>query len=307
VGVNFTFEENCVLIDLLAENASDIVLKTDCQGYVVHALPEPRQLGLCLPGGPIGRHILDFVPPSRAEEVRSAHGAAIAGCPLSEGVEFPVSTIGGRERWFRLQIRGLIDEKGESYGAIGIMRCIDDARSLEQRLFAATLTDPLTGLTNRAAFVAMLGHMVERDIGGSMAVFGLDHFKALNYRHGHAAGDEILVGFSELIQSLTRPDDIISRIGGESFGLLLPRTTLEEAEAQCARIVATLAEIGAVTDGPAVTASAGVAEIGASLDATIRAAELALAVAKAKGRNRVESGRRAIVQSSIGNPSRVLQ
>lgn len=290
MGVNFTPQENCVVFALLEENETDILIKTDRDGYIVQAAPTLDRIGLTLAGGPIGRHLLDFVDPSGAEAVRRAHSAAIAGRPGGSRVEFPARADDGHCRWFELRTRRLADDTDRIYGAVSIMRCIDERRSFESRLFAATMTDTLTGLTNRRAFVAMLRHLASHDACGSVAMFDIDHFKALNLRHGQAAGDEMLIGFAQLLRTLTRSEDILSRIGGESFAVLMPDTTPDQAADVCRRIVRTLAEIAGATDAveARITASAGVARIGASLDETIKGAELALTIAKAKGRNRVE-------------------
>ena len=298
MGVNFTPQENCVLFALLEENETDILIKTDRDGFIVEAAPTLDRIGLSLVGGPIGRHLLDFVDPSGAEAVRVAHSAAIAGRPGGSRVEFAARGDDGRCRWFELRTRHLADERDRIYGAVSIMRCIEERRSFESRLFAATMTDPLTGLTNRRAFVAMLRHLVAHGALGSVAMLDLDHFRALNLRHGQAAGDEVLAGFAQLLRTLTRADDIISRIGGESFAVLMPDATPEVAGALCREIVQTLARIGQAPevlgvganagDCAPITASAGVARIGDTLDETIKTAELALTIAKAKGRNRVE-------------------
>jgi diguanylate cyclase (GGDEF)-like protein len=89
---------------------------------------------------------------------------------------------------------------------------------------------------------------------------------------------------------MLRSDDIISRIGSERFAVLLPRTTPEQAQAICARVVATLADLRQkVGDSRlAITTSGSVARIAGSMDSTIERAELALFCAKAKGRNRLE-------------------
>lgn len=290
MGVNFTPQENCVVFALLEENDTDILIKTDRDGFIVEAAPTLDRIGLSLAGGPIGRHLLDFVDPSGAEAVRVAHNAAISGRPGGSLVEFPARGDDGQCRWFELRTRHLADERDRIYGAVSIMRCIEERRSFEARLFAATMTDPLTGLTNRRAFVAMLRHLVGHGASGSVALFDIDHFKALNLRHGQTAGDEVLAGFARLLRTLSRAEDIISRTGGESFAVLMPDTSPEQAGVLCREIVQTLAEIGRASEGEAaaITSSAGVARIGETLDETIRAAELALTIAKAKGRNRVE-------------------
>jgi diguanylate cyclase (GGDEF)-like protein len=137
----------------------------------------------------------------------------------------------------------------------------------------------------------MLEHMVTGKSGGCLALFDLDHFMTLNMRYGQAAGDEMLVAFADLLRSLARCEDIISRIGAERFGLLLPGLSPDEAAALCQPIVETLAGLGrvALADGFCITTSAGVAPIDHSLDRTLKRAEVSLFMAKARGRSRVET------------------
>ena len=290
MGINFTLQESSALYRLLADATSDIILKTDCEGFIVHASPGIERLGVVLPNLLIGPHLLDLVHPSRADAVRAAHEAAIEGAG-DDWVEFPAVTKEGREQWFEIQLRRLVNGRGEVYGALGIMRSIEERRAFEERLFAAAMTDPLTGVTNRQAFVAMLRHLVDERAGGCLALFDIDHFKAINLKHGHSAGDEVLVAFAEFLRAMIGPQDIISRVGGESLGVLLPLVTLGEAEAICRPVIGTLAEMsraGGVGGGFPVTASAGLAPIAGSVDSTIKRAEMALFFAKSNGRNRLE-------------------
>lgn len=161
---------------------------------------------------------------------------------------------------------------------------------MQEQIFAAAMTDPLTGLTNRKAFIAMLQHLVDTRVGGCLALFDIDHFKTINMKYGQAVGDEVLVVFADLLRTLMRSEDTISRIGSESIGILLPRARADQAEAICARVVTTLSEVRQTAGSQrlAITASAGVARIEGSLDDTLKRAELALFFAKAKGRNRLE-------------------
>ena len=163
-------------------------------------------------------------------------------------------------------------------------------RSLEEQLFTVAMTDPLTGLANRKAFIAMLQHLLDDRIDGCLAVFDIDYLRAINMRYGQFVGDDVLIVFSDLVRSMTRSTDIISRIGGESLGILLPGTTPSHAKAICQHIIDTLSEISRTTgqDNIPITASAGIARIGVSVDNTIKRSELALFMAKAKGRNRLE-------------------
>lgn len=288
--VNFTPRDTSVLYRLLAEDTTDIILKTDRKGYILHASPGIRRLGLALTEQLIGHHIVDLVAPSFSAAVRAEHEKAIAGGPRGRWIEVPALTGTGEKRWFEIQIRGLVDEDDQISGAISVMRSIEERKALEEQLFAAAMTDPLTGLTNRKAFIAMLQHLVDDGIGGCLALFDIDHFKTINMQHGQSVGDEVLVAFSDLLRTMMRSDDIVSRIGSESLGVLLPRATPDQAEAICARVITALSEIRqtAGSSGLTITASAGVARIDGSLDDTLKRAELALFFAKAKGRNRLE-------------------
>lgn len=288
--VKFTPKDTSILYRLLAEDTSDIILKTDREGYIVHASPGIRRLGHQSTGQLIGHHIVDLVHPSSAAAVRKEHETAIGGRQGGRWVEVPAVTSTGEKRWFEIQIRALIDDHDTINGAISLMRSIEERKALEEQLFAAAMTDPLTGLTNRKAFIAMLQHLVDQGVGGCLALFDIDHFKTINMQYGQSVGDEVLVVFSDLLRTMMRSDDIISRIGGESLGVLLPRAQPDQAEAICARVITALSEIRQTSGSNAlsITASAGVARIDESLDNTFKRAELALFFAKAKGRNRLE-------------------
>ena len=299
MGVAFTPEEGSVLYSLLAENSTDIILKTDCDGNLLHGLPMMSRLGLLPPAQSGARHLRDLVDPDFAEAVLNAHRGAITGRHDGLLVEFTSRSRAGRSRRFSIQTRRIVDADDCVCGGISIVRSVEERRSFEEKLFAAVMTDPLTGLTNRSAFVSMLQHLVEQGGEGCLAMFDIDHFKAINLRYGHAAGDEVLVAFADLVRVLTREADIISRTGGESFGVLFPRTSLDGAERICREIVVTLSESSAAAGGAlAITVSAGLATIGSSLDDSIRRAEVALTVAKARGRNRLQvdqdTGRKAL-------------
>lgn len=290
MGIEFTPKDTSILYGILAEGTSDIVLKTDCQGYILHASPGIRQLGLQLNDLLIGHHIVDLVHSSWAGAIKTEHDAAIAGRPNGGWIELPVLTDTGENRWFELQFRRLSDEVGAISGAICFMRSIEERRALQEQVFAAGMTDPLTGLTNRKAFIAMLQHLVDHRIPGCLALFNIDYFKTINIKHGQSVGDEVLVVFADLLRALMRSDDIISRVGSETLGVLLPKARADQAETLCARVITTLAEVRqtAGAQSLSITASAGVARIEGSLDDTLRRAELALFFAKAKGRNRLE-------------------
>ena len=293
MGVEFTPSENSALYALLAENTTDIILKTDLKGFILHASPAIEGLGTRPSDGVGSPHLLDLVHPSHIDAISAAHEAVVSGGREQVSLEFPAITADAGQKWFSIQMRRLVDERGETYGALGIMQSIEQRRTLEEKLFAAEMTDSLTGLTNRKAFISMLEHLVAERAGGCVAIFAIDYFKALNMRYGQSFGDEVLVVFTGILRSLLRAQDIVSRIGGERVCVLLPGSTAAQSEAVCQRVILTLTEIhkAAGENGIPITASVGVARIGKSVDATLKKAELALFLAKAKGRNRLEMAR----------------
>lgn len=291
MSVEFTMQERLALYGLLAENSTDIILKTDCRGFVLDASPAFAQLGLSLPAMLIGPHLRDLVHPAYSQLIEAEHRAAMEGCGSAGWLELPALPAGGGQQWYEVQIRRLADHAGRTYGALVVMRCIAARKSLEERLFAARYTDPLTQLTNRIAFVSMLDHLVGKPGGGCVALFDIDHFMTLNMRHGQSAGDDLLCAFADLLRTMTRREDIISRIDGERFGVLMPWLLPAEAAELCQPVVDLLVAVSGPVSGwqfP-VTASVGIAPIGQSTDSTVKRAEIALFMAKAKGRSRVES------------------
>lgn len=281
---NFSPGECSALYELVADSPTDLVLKTDARGHIVHATPASARLGLAFAGDPVGRHLLELLHPSCAEIVLAEHGAALRGAATPSWIEVLAIAQDGAQRWLEMKLGPL--PAGE--GALGLLRSIEDRRSLEDRLFVAAMTDPLTRLTNRDAFGRMLAHLVERREPGHLALFDLDHFRSINLRHGHSGGDRVLVACADLMRALLRPDDIISRTGGGSFGVLLPDADEGRARAACERVIRALCDLaGGLPRGLRLTASAGLARIAGSADAAMRNAELALLAAKSRGRSRV--------------------
>lgn len=147
------------------------------------------------------------------------------------------------------------------------LRYEERLREIYQRSISMALTDPLTGLYNRRYFERHLAAQIVRaDALGkplALAMLDLDHFKAVNDRHGHAAGDAVLREFGARLHAGLRSTDLAARLGGEEFALVIAAAAAEEAMRVVERIRGTIGgrpfavggEVGAI----AVTASAGVA------------------------------------------------
>jgi diguanylate cyclase (GGDEF)-like protein/putative nucleotidyltransferase with HDIG domain len=159
------------------------------------------------------------------------------------------------------------------------------------RLADAARTDPLTGLLNRRGLQELMEVETERALRSarplSIVVGDLDHFKHLNDRFGHAAGDLALRRFGEIAASASRRIDAVARIGGEEFALLLPDTEQHAAYLLAERLRRAVKEPSA--DGELPTVSFGVASFpshAADAEALMHAADQALYAAKAMGRDR---------------------
>lgn len=288
---DFVINESQSLYRLLAENMSDIIIKTDREGYILYASPSAEKLTDLHPVELLGKHVLSLIHPSYTASFQSELERVIAdGAPASAWHEFLGFSSSGNERWFDTKIRSWRGDDRRVDGAIITMRSIEQRKALEQQLFAAILTDPLTKLTNRRAFNSMLQYHLDAPIDGCLAIFDIDDFRSINRDFGHEVGDKVLTTVARLLRSLMRKDDIISRIGGERFAVLLSGASPEQAEALCQRVVLTLSDISGPDGlgGPRATVSAGVARIRDSLDETMKRADAAVVMAKAKGRNRLE-------------------
>src|SRR3954470_20835165 len=161
------------------------------------------------------------------------------------------------------------------------------------RLADAARTDALTGLLNRRGFQELMEVETERALRSSrplaILVGDLDHFKHLNDRYGHAAGDEALRRFAEIASAASRRIDAVARIGGEEFALLLPETEQHAAYLLAERLRRAAKEPGAARDAELPTVSFGVASFpshAADAAALMHAADQALYAAKAMGRDR---------------------
>jgi diguanylate cyclase (GGDEF)-like protein/putative nucleotidyltransferase with HDIG domain len=161
------------------------------------------------------------------------------------------------------------------------------------RLADAARTDALTGLLNRRGFQELMEIETERALRSSrplaILVGDLDHFKHLNDRFGHAAGDLALKRFAEIASSASRRIDAVARIGGEEFALLLPDTEQHAAYLLAERLRRSVKEPSAAVDAELPTVSFGVASFpthAADAAALMHAADQALYAAKAMGRDR---------------------
>lgn len=278
---------------LLADHSTDIMLGVDAEGRIKYLSPSFEQITGSDPLALTGRQVFELVHPLDRVMVTAAHHDAIADPHGTQIVEYRARITGGAERWFESHTRAVLADDGSVSGTVSMIRDVSRRKSREAELSRAASTDPLTGLANRRVFDAALAQRIVEPaaVAGCVAVFDIDHFKAVNDRFGHDAGDKVLQAFARMARGVMREGDVVARLGGEEFGILFPDTGIEQAHCLCERLRTTLAATK-LRQGPAIvelTVSAGIATIDGndSAAAVLRAADRALYAAKAEGRDRL--------------------
>ena len=178
-------------------------------------------------------------------------------------------------------------------------RYADRLRDIMQASLQMAVTDPLTGLHNRRYLESHLGGLVDAAADGdkplSLMILDIDHFKAVNDTYGHDAGDDVLKAFAERVKTVIRGVDVLCRLGGEEFIIVMPDTSLDVAGRVAERVRQTVGgAMFAIDKGErhiAVTVSIGLAERrnGREADSMMKRADRALYRSKALGRNRVSA------------------
>ncbi|TGQ43822.1 MULTISPECIES: GGDEF domain-containing protein [unclassified Mesorhizobium] len=195
-----------------------------------------------------------------------------------------------------------------------IALCLFSAAALDvmKALKTETHTDPLSGLLNRRGFEARAGlllqHCATARLPVALVLADLDHFKALNDVHGHAAGDRVIADFAAKLAAAAGARGIAGRIGGEEFAVLLPLSDLAAARlfAEAIRTLYSAGSVDGLPPGMKVTASFGVAARTGDegLEPLMRRADEALYKAKKNGRDSVrlsyERPEMVFVSASVG-------
>lgn len=182
---------------------------------------------------------------------------------------------------------------------------ITDRKLMEEELRAAHLkaelladTDMLTGLNNRRSFFNLgkqILHQAKRNTTQvALIMFDLDYFKQINDQYGHAVGDEALVSVARVAEKEIRSSDVLARIGGEEFAVLMPQAALEQALTLAERLSQAFSTNPILVKNQKVycTASFGISALTVdtnTLDTLIAGADEALYVAKNSGRNQIHT------------------
>ena len=211
-------------------------------------------------------------------------------CGTSRDMSQYLRTQRAQEEFSR-QLERQVAERTEALNAANAE--LREANHILERLASS---DSLTELDNRRCFFDKSGAEVERALRYghplSLQMLDIDHFKSINDRFGHVAGDRVLMALADILRANLRHSDVAARLGGEEFAILLPETTIDDAFVHAERIRQSVAALS-IPHGPdrlTLTVSIGIAAMGAgdnSIEPVLMRADNCLYRAKDDGRNRV--------------------
>lgn len=280
----------------LADRVGDVLFRVDAFGRWSYLNPASERLF----GMPVeyclGQHMLESVAPEDRIALSRALAEIVSGGRDDLRQVVSICRRDGTVRHVEILAYRLDEDLG--YG--GLIRDVTDqlTQDAQNRRIAeanelAANTDELTGLPNRRAFFqALHAYLAQPALKISVAIFDLDHFKLVNDRYGHPIGDIVLRRVASTVLAAMRDSDIVARIGGEEFAVLITDQSPEQAISMARRLVQAVAlEAIAIPSGPVlhVTISMGIAAhlAGENHAALMERADQALYAAKRGGRNQL--------------------
>ncbi|MDD3311298.1 PAS domain S-box protein [Pseudodesulfovibrio sp.] len=282
----------------LAESAYDAIVMTDNLGRISFWNHAAEKLFGYREDEALGREVHSLISPlDRTMEggtglpplSMSGKRSAVGDISEVEGMN-----KAGRRIPLELSVAGF--RLNDRWFAVATIRDITERKATETKLRELATTDALTGLNNRRWFMelATAEFARSRRYNRALAMFmmDIDHFKRVNDTYGHDVGDQVLSSLAGIAVGALREADILGRLGGEEFGVLLPETSRQSALDVAERLRAAVENAILRTNAGElrITVSLGVAVMGgttSSVDGLLKEADVALYQAKENGRNRV--------------------
>jgi len=276
----------------------DAVLTTNERGEVQYINQAAARFLNCAEEEAKGKHIeniIDLYKEESDKKIENPILSCLSGSQKkNQKLNADIVTKSGAKYTVQLMVTPLISQTGKLYGAVTVMNDVTNLRLLARRLRYQASHDSLTSLINRSEFERNVRKAIlnakTKQKRSSLIYLDLDRFKMVNDLYGHAAGDELLIQFSNLVKSKLRGTDILARLGGDEFALLLTQCSLSEADEKAQEILKSIQEYKFIWEQKSfnVEASIGAAEINQKyfdLSYVLSAVDSACYLAKESGRN----------------------
>jgi diguanylate cyclase (GGDEF)-like protein/PAS domain S-box-containing protein len=286
-------QESRQMLQLVIDNIPQRVFWKDTELYFLGCnkafcadagLDDPQQI--------IGKTDSDFAWKEEAEAYRQDDlrtiQSGIARINYEEAQHRQDKSVG----WLRTSKIPLTDAQGHTVGVLGMYEDITERKRMEQRMEYMAMYDSLTGLPNRAHFLARLEQAVDKAKWHGTLVglmyFDIDKFKRINDTYGHDVGDDVIVTFATRVRDAIRESDVVGRLGGDEFCLLIEMPNRQAAHKLAAKLIDLMRPVMQVGEvALRVGTSIGIAfhEPGITADELIRRADQAMYLAKQSGGN----------------------
>jgi diguanylate cyclase (GGDEF)-like protein/PAS domain S-box-containing protein len=210
--------------------------------------------------------------------------------------EYRILTMQGSQRWISTRGKAFLDAEGRPIRLVGTTMDITQRKRAERQIQEAAQHDSLTGLPNRALLYEYCGHILARSSrmheAGAILFIDLDRFKPINDIYGHDVGDKVLKEVAQRIQAHSRKEDLVSRLGGDEFIVVLPHICSPDDTIAFAGHLRHVIGAPMLIDTHQLTVSPSIGislfpDHGNALEPLIRCADMAMYAAKNDGRNSV--------------------
>lgn len=281
------------LLDIVLDNvAAHIYMKDDAREFMYVNAKVASLFGLPVKQI-IGAKEQDILPAEMAAHFHQSDSELFAS-GKKQTIEETVTDESGNTRHY-LSVKVPFEQQGRR-SLIGFSTEVTELYELKEQFRKQANTDYLTGLYNRRYFVEVAEREFKRAVrsGEPFALMSLDidHFKRINDKFGHPAGDEVLKTIAKNLIGNLRDEDVLARIGGEEFAIILPHTTFEQASKVAERIRDYQSSHAIATEQDDVLAKVSIGLVmrehgDETFDSMFKRVDKALYQAKEQGRNRV--------------------